>query len=148
MKSQTISTSFESSIQIESTCSKYHFLRLQKMVRKCGAFKLYAFHDNCTIWFRLQPSKSIGLHGWVTHWSNFLVSSLFQAFRRCGVRVESRKKIAIKRNRKKNHFMNCTMRGRGWGRDGKRRWINYNMDPSCFPLHTAQVTLAIRITPP
>ena len=103
----------------------------------------YIFHSSSTIWFRLSPSTSTGLQEWVAQWSNFLVSSLLQAFRRCRVRVESRKKIAIKRNRKKNYFMNRTMRGRG----GKRRWINY-MDPSCFPLHTLQVTLAIYITPP
>ena len=62
----------------------------------------------------------------------------------CRVRMESREKITIRRNRKKKHFMNCTMRGRG----GKRRWINYNMDLSCFPLHTAQVALAIYIKLP
>ena len=104
----------------------------------------YIFHRSSTIWSRLPPVTSTSLQGWVPQWSNFLVSSLFQAFRRCRVRVESREKIAIKRNRKKNYFMNRTMRGRG----GKRRWINYNMDPSCFPLHTSQVTLAIYITPP
>ena len=80
------------------------------------------------------------------------MSSLFQAFRRCRVRGESREKIAIKRNRKKNHFMNCTMRGRGGGgvgvREGWEEKVNYNMDPSRFPLHTAQVTLAMCITLP
>ena len=40
---------------------------------------------------------------------------------------EQRENINNKRNRNRNHFMNCTMRGRG-GR--KRRWINYNMDKS------------------
>ena len=172
----------------------------------------YIFHDTCAIWFRLPPSKSIGFQGWVAQWSHFLVSSLFQAFTRCRVRVESRvrdgplenlwgagagevqkkifapvfaqgkimkktsctpinpnkyacyglkkihtrnlitKKVPAARKfpspphpnnfsngpSLSNHFMYCTMRGRGggWGRGGKRRWINYNMDPSCFPLHT------------
>ena len=121
-------------------CVRFHSISLRRSSRSSH----YIFHGSSTIWFCLPPSKSTGLQGWVPQWSNFLVSSLFQAFRRCRVRVESREKIAIKRNRKKNYFMNRTMRGRG----GKRRWINYNMDPSCFPLHTSQVTLAIYITPP
>ena len=48
--------------------------------------------------------------------------------------------------------MNCTMRGREGGGEGVREgWeekVNYSIDPSCFPLHTAQVTLAICITLP
>ena len=92
---------------------RFHSISLRRSSRSSH----YIFHGSSTIWFCLPPSKSTGLQGWVPQWSNFLVSSLFQAFRRCRVRVESREKIAIKRNRKKNYFMNRTMRGRG----GKRR---------------------------
>ena len=77
---------------------------------------------------------------------------LFQAFRRCKVRGESREKIAIKRNRKKNHFYELHDEGKGGGGGGGgggwEEKVNYSMDPSCFPLHTAQVTLAICITLP
>ena len=33
-------------------------------------------------------------------------------------------------------------------REGWEEKVNYNMDPSCFPLHTAQVTLTMCITLP
>ena len=74
----------------------------------------YTFQGSGTIWFCLPPSKSTGLQGWVPQWSNFLVSNLFEAFRRCRVRKESREKISNLAESKEKLCYESHDEGKGW----------------------------------
>ena len=107
-----------------STCSKYHSLWMVQKMRNLITYftALVPFGLDC----RPQNPVYIGHCPGVgsSHGIIWVACSNLQMSGECRVRVESREKITIKRNRKKNHFM---MRGRG---GGKRRWINYNMDKS------------------